>query len=155
MRNIYHYGVTVITNCSRRAQDWAPLREDELQPQWWMELPRLPSCQPKHKVDLWGLAAIALRKGCAHLDVSSYQIRWLLVRLQGDVDGGKRPAGHLLHLPQQLLRKKRKKKRSAKVSDRWKQTVYSQFSNELLTMTPACFISSYWSKFNTFNTEHF
>lgn len=55
-------------------------------------------------IDLYGLAAIASRKSCAHLDVSSYQVRRLLVSLQSDVDGGERPARHLLHLPQQLLR---------------------------------------------------
>lgn len=67
---------------------------------------------------------IAVRKGCAHLDVSSYQVGRLFVCLQGDVDGGERPAGHLLHLSQQLLGRRRKKKRSVKVSDWSTQTVY-------------------------------
>lgn len=79
----------------------------------------LPAVKPStqtREVDLWGSVLIALRKGCAHLDVSSYEVRRLLLSLQGDVDGGKRPAGHLLHLPQQLLRKR--KESNAKVSDR-------------------------------------
>lgn len=57
-------------------------------------------------------------KGYAHLDVSSNQVGGLLVRLQGDVDGGERPAGHLLHLSQQLLWKRMKRRNSVKVSDR-------------------------------------
>ena len=80
------------------------LREAERR--WWMERPRLSALTKRHISA--GLAAIALRKGCAHLHVSSYQVRWLLVRLQGDVDGGEGPAGHLLHLPQQLLGRRRK-----------------------------------------------
>lgn len=40
----------------------------------------------------------------AHLDVSSNQVGRLLIRLQGHVDGGEGPTGHLLHLSEQLLR---------------------------------------------------
>lgn len=69
-----------------------------------------PFVSPDKKADLCGFDSDRLRKGCAHLDVASYQVRWLLVRLQGDVDGGERPAGHLLHLPQQLLGRRRKKR---------------------------------------------
>lgn len=63
------------------------------------------SCQLGELGDLWG---------SAHLHVPSYQVRRLLFRLQGDVDGGERAAGHLLHLPQQLLWRREKK---VKMSD--------------------------------------
>lgn len=63
------------------------------------------SCQLGKLGDLWG---------SAHLHVPSYQVRRLLFRLQGDVDGGERSAGHLLHLPQQLLWRSEKK---VKMSD--------------------------------------
>lgn len=43
------------------------------------------------------------REGRTHLDIPSYQVGRLFVRLQGNVDGGERTAGHLLHLSQQLL----------------------------------------------------
>lgn len=101
--------------------------------------PRLPYCQARQRGRSRGFAADhskRKKKGCAHLDVSSYQVRWLFVRLQGDIDGGERPAGHLLHLSQQLLgrgRKKEKKKR-VKVSDRKTQTIYSP--NQMHSVTP-------------------
>ena len=70
----------------------------------WDLLPVVLSTQTKGTA-LLSLAEISSGEGWTHLDVSSYQVRRLLVRLQGYVDGGKRPAGHLLHLPQQLLGK--------------------------------------------------
>lgn len=39
----------------------------------------------------------------AHLYTPANPIRWLLICFQGDVDGGKRSARHLLHLPDKLL----------------------------------------------------
>lgn len=44
-------------------------------------------------------------KGHANLHVSTNQVWRLVFRLQGDVDGGERSAGHLLHFSQELLRK--------------------------------------------------
>lgn len=47
-----------------------------------------------------------------HLHVPADQVGRLLLRLHSDVDGGEGPAGHLLHLPQQLLRRRGEEQRS-------------------------------------------
>lgn len=47
-----------------------------------------------------------------HLHVPADQVGRLLLSLHGDVDGGEGPAGHLLHLPQQLLRRRGEEQRS-------------------------------------------
>lgn len=112
VRKIYHCGVTVITNRGWRAEDWAPtwgwMRDDS--DDGWAFAAYGPAIQvTKSDRSLWFVGdCLEKTKVLSHLDVSSYQVRWLLVCLQGHVDGGERPAGHLLHLPQQLLRKGRK-----------------------------------------------